>query len=248
MIIDDRDGSRDLVFLHPLNEMAVLSRLDSGDISIVGNGPNGTTVSIGVEYKSIEEFVTSEASGRLSGTDGQLVRMFDEYDRVYVLTYGKYRSGPFNRLEFTKGERWKTYKIGTREVPYGFLEGAITSITECGVRHKHVETEQDAAHWLAALERWWSKPYNKHKFFRKFNDAGPANLMPSVDPDTLFKMKLARALPGVGWEKAFAIANCFPSGESMVNASVREWLEVPGIGKVMAETFHRLIRARSGIE
>ena len=95
MIVDDRAGSRELVFISPHDEIACLSRLEAGDVSITGNGPTGL-LSIGVEVKSVDDLLQSEGNGRLRD---QLESMLKAYDVNWLLTHGQYRAGPFNRLE-----------------------------------------------------------------------------------------------------------------------------------------------------
>lgn len=224
--------------IHPLDELAVLSRLDSGDVSITGNGPAGV-LSIGVEVKCVEDFLSSEGTGRLSGADAQIPTMLKAYDICWLLTYGSYRSGPYGRLEYERGKRWRTHSIGKRDVPFSYLEGQILTLNAAGISHKHVENEEQAAAWLAVLEKWWEKPWDAHRSFHKFNRAGDIGLVPDVSPDMLRRMRVAAALPGVGWERALAAAVSFPSVRAMINASVAEWQDVPGIGKVIAQSIVR---------
>lgn len=237
MIIDDRDGSRELVLIPPLNELSCLSRLESGDVSITGNGPEGL-VSVGVEVKSVSDLLQSEGSGRLRD---QLERMVNAYDVRWLLTYGEYRAGWMNTLEIMRGGRWRRHRMGSRDVPYGYVEGALLTYNVAGISHKHVHDEEQAAAWLACLERWWEKPWEKHRAFHKFNRAGDLSVIPDIAPDMLQRMRIAADLPGVGWERALAAAVSFPSVRSMICATEQEWCDVPGIGKVIAKQIVRAV-------
>lgn len=236
MIVDDRAGSRELVMIPPLDKCTMLSRLDSGDVSITGNGPIGL-LSVGVEVKSVGDLLQSEGNGRLRD---QLEAMLRAYDVSWLLTHGSYRAGPFNRLEIMRG-RWRTHRVGGRDVPFGYLEGALLTANAAGVSHKHVYDEEQVAAWLAVLERWWDKPWDKHRSFHKFNRAADQSIMPDIAPDMLQRMRIAADLPGVGWERALAAAVSFPSVKSMINATEREWCDVPGIGKVIAKQIVRAV-------
>lgn len=239
MIIDDRDGSRELVFVKPLDELAILSRLDSGDVSITGNGPDETILGIGVEVKSVGDLLQSEGNGRLQD---QLSRMLKEYDICWLLTYGRYRGHPMSGdLQVEHGQRWRNEVQGGRRLPLGYVEGALLTYNIAGVAHKHVEDEQQAAWWLAVLEKWWDKPWDRHRAFHKFNRAGDLGIIPDIDPQMLQRMRIAADLPGVGWERALAAAVSFPTVRSMINASEREWQDVPGIGKVLAKSIVRAV-------
>lgn len=236
MIIDDRAGSRELVLIPPLDEIACLSRLESGDVAITGNGPTGL-LSVGVEVKSVGDLLQSEGNGRLRD---QFESMLKAYDVNWLLTYGQYRAGPGNRLEIMRG-RWRTHRIGSHDVPYGYLEGVLLTANVAGISHKHVYDEEQAAAWLAVLERWWEKPWTKHRSFHKFNRAGDHGILPDIAPDMLQRMRIAADLPGVGWERALAAAVSFPSVREMVNATESEWCDVPGIGKVIAKQIVRAV-------
>ena len=239
MLIDDREGSRDLVFLHPLDEMAVLTRLDSGDVCITGNGPDESIVSIGIEYKSVSDFLQSEGNGRLAD---QMGRMVKDYDQSWLLTYGSYRAHPGTlALQVERGQRWRTEKRAGRDVPIGYVEGALLTLNAAGVLHKHVQDEQQAAAWLACLAKWWDKPWDKHRSFHKFNRAGDQGVVPDIEPAMLQRMRIAADLPGVGWERALAAAVSFPSVRAMINASEQQWCDVPGIGKVIAKSIVKAV-------
>lgn len=238
MIIDDQDGSRELAMVYPLTELGMLSRLESGDVSITGNGPDGL-LAIGVEAKKLPDLLQSQANGRLGA---QLQKMLKAYDQTWLLTYGEYRAHPGNGdLQVSRGSRWRTETQSGRGLPIGYLEGALLTYTVAGVHHKHVQDEQQAAWWLACLEHWWDKDWDEHKAFCKFNRAGDLSVIPDIAPDMLQRMRIAADLPGVGWERALAAAVSFPSVRAMINATESEWMDVPGIGKVIAKSIVRAV-------
>lgn len=126
-------------------------------------------------------------------------------------------------------------------MPYSYLEGMLLTANAAGVSHKHVETEEQAAAWLAVLEHWWSKEWSEHKAFRKSLKCAVPGIIPDVQPDMLNRMRVAAQLPGVGWDKALAAAVWFPSVRAMVNATEREWEQVPGVGRVIARQIVRTV-------
>lgn len=240
MLIDDREGSFGLAMIHPLDEMAMLTRLDSGDVCITGNGPNDSVVSVGVEYKSIPDFLQSEGNGRLAAQIGEMVKV---YDQSWLLTYGSYRAHPGSfSLQVERGKRWHTERRGGRDIPFGYIEGALLTLNAAGVYHKHVEDEQQAAAWLACLAKWWDKPWDKHRSFHKFNNAGAFGVIPDLSPEILQRMRVAATLPAIGWEKALAAAASFNSVREMINASEQQWCDVPGVGKVIAKAIVQAVR------
>ena len=65
ILIDDRAGSAPFASIPPLCDCSVLCHLDSADAMITGNGPDDSTVLVGVEIKSIPDLLSSMQSGRI---------------------------------------------------------------------------------------------------------------------------------------------------------------------------------------
>lgn len=245
--IDDRAGSRDLIHHPPLDSIAELTRLTSADVCCVGNGPDGPVL-VGVEFKSIYDLISSSSTGRLQAT--QIPSMLSEYDVVWLLYYGTYRCGPDGSLQLRRGKSWQSYALGSRPVPYGYVEGLLLTLSALNVCIKHVYDPVQAAEWVGCLSRWWSKPWSKHKGMRTI-DRSPKgssptpSLLPGVSDDLSLRVRIAAQLPGVGFERALSAARYFPDVVSMVNASATEWSKIPGIGKVIGQSVERAVRESS---
>ena len=63
VLVDDRAGSVDLVKYQPLKRSAELTRLRAGDVLIVGNGPGGRPVLVGIEFKTVADLIQSIDNG-----------------------------------------------------------------------------------------------------------------------------------------------------------------------------------------
>lgn len=229
MLIDDRAGSKTLMEYSPCREVGILCRLESGDVSMVGNGQHGRIV-IGVEVKSIFDLVSSMNTGRIQAS--QIPLMLRTYDRTYLLYYGTYTAGPHGELQI--GGR--PYMIGSRAVPYGWLEGALMTYQACGVTIKRVTDISEAAQWLGTLARWWAKPWDKHDGMKAFDTSQDISLMPNVPDSVLFRARVAAAIPVIGYKRGLAVARHFPSIRAMVDADEREWMKIEGVGKTIART------------
>lgn len=245
LMLDERSGSNELFKYLP---DAYPCYLDSGDVAIPGNGPAGDIL-VGVEVKKIADLLQSESTGRLSG--GQLPKFVVDYQEVWLLLVGEFRSNHRGHLEVlgSGGNKWRTYRIGSREVPISYIDSYLIELAAVGVAHKQVKNNFEAARWLLNLEWWWSKPWAEHKAMKKFDNSG-ARCMVQGDPrDPVFKAKLqtaetANSLPGIGWERAWALAERFTCPEDLINARVEELVQVPGIGKVMAQAMRRAISGK----
>lgn len=233
VLIDDRAGSRDLVDYPPLNSCGDLCRLDSADALIVGDKDG---VIVGVEVKSISDFISSLETGRLQA--GQIPAMLKTYDESWLLVYGRWRATSDGQLEVWKESRgsWYPYALGTRPVPYGYVESRLVSMETAGVKTRTVERIEDAAQWIGVLARWWAKGRDGHRTFKKFSEVGrvPTSALIAMDGPMKLRAEMAACLPGVGFDRAIAAAKYFPSVRDMVNATREEWEEVEGVGKVVA--------------
>lgn len=239
LFIDDRAGSKDLM-RWLCDDTTELTRLDFGDAMVIGNGPEAL-VTIGVEVKSVTDLLQSASTGRLAGH--QLPGLLAGHDLSWLLTYGPYRPGPGGVLQVLSGKGgWRSYKIGPRLIPYTYIEGFLFDVVATGCRHKHVYNAEEAAYWLKTLHRWWSKRWVEHKGLKQFDKSKDLSLLPGMDAQTAQVARTAATLPGIGFDRACAVANHFATIESMVYATVDEWQAVPGVGKVIAQAVHRAIR------
>jgi hypothetical protein len=277
ILIDNREGSSDLPTYPPLNtssHLCTLTRLSSGDVCFAGNGPDDSTLSIGIEIKSLNDLLQSSFTGRLQGVDGQLQRMLyvDCYNEVWLLYYGLYRCSDTGYLEYPRYRNgslsWLPFTFGasdSRPVPFSYLTHLLMSLGHAGVKFDHVgskisprDCKPEVAAWVLSLYTWWQKPYTSHGLLRSFNNASSTLTKPlavDIDPDLLFMAKLVAPFPGVQFERAVAIAESFPSAQAMFNAGVDEWAEVRiptkgktgrvvRLGKTMAQAIVERIRRR----
>ena len=240
ILIDDRAGSKELIRHSPLNKEGELCRLESGDALIVGNGPDGKLL-IGVEVKSITDLISSMSTGRLQAT--QIPAMLEEFDISWLLHYGRYRpSSVTGGLQVLgKNNAWRNYSIGSRPVPYGYVESMLLTLSALGIKIKRVSTEAEAARWIGVLSRWWQKDWKEHKGMRAFDKSRDLGLLPHMNQGEALRAKVAAQLPGIGFERALLVAKHFHSVSDMVQASVAEWENVEGIGKVIAKAVRRAL-------
>lgn len=279
ILVDDREGSQDLAHYEPVRSMLApcpllphgvavppakpchecrdtgrqLSRLNSGDVLILGNGPTSTTT-IGIELKSIPDLLSSFDNGRLQAT--QIPAMIDDYDHCWLLYYGLHRPNAQGQLEVlhtnsrTGGRYWGVHAVGRKAVPYGFLRCATIELQVLGFHVDHVASIEEAAQWIGCMYRWWQKPWSDHKLFRTFDNSTARIRLPGTTDDSperkrlIQRAEMVARLPGIGHEKALALAEKFGSVREMINAGPERWAEVTvtskkgravRIGKVVAK-------------
>lgn len=254
--IDDRAGSGrsdnpnkpPLIAYPPLDSCAELCRLDSADALILGVDDTGApTRLIGVEVKSLSDLLSSLDTGRLQAA--QIPAMLAAYDESWLAVYGRWRAAPDGGggLEALDGRSgaWRAVRLGSRAIPYGFVEKRFLAIAAVGVAVRTFDTLAAVAAWIGELASWSAKRTAAHKTFHTFNRAGApmgGGLIQMLDPAVKLRAEMLSRLPGVGFERAVAAAQHFPSVAAAVNATEEEWMEVEGIGAVIARAICESVR------
>lgn len=235
LLIDDRIGSNDLVKSPALSHIPTkLCRLDCADAAFIGNGPDDTCHSIGIELKSLSDFAGSSQKGRLQTT--QITPMLDAYDSAWFLYYGEYRRSRSGDILVPRKDGWVPFCLGTskRPITYRYFETRLITLAFAGVLTKHVSTKRDAEVWLAELYTWATADFDTHEGLQTFDRSAPIVRPPETDDRTMLRARVAKELPGLGFKRAMAAAQAFPSVQAMVNASEAEWLTVDKVGPGIA--------------
>lgn len=252
LTVDDRVGSAELA--EPLRQRGVpvqVRRLPAGDVSLTGEGPGGRPVPVGVERKTVMDFMNGMLSGRIA--DKQLPVLLDCYEVAWIVIEGRIRPKPGNGVlqvgrrmgMLNTSDEWRNYSDAAhmkREVMYRDVDHFIMTLNmKAGVRVWRTETTDETVAFLADLRSWWMKPWDKHKshlaFYSPREEADSALL---VRPSLV--RRIAKELPGVGWEKSALVARAFRTVADLVVADEEEWRTIPGIGKTMARDIVRKLR------
>ncbi len=227
VLVDDRVGSLELMDHIP---DAIEVRLEYGDCEIEGNGPEGK-IKVGIERKKLGELVTSIKTGRLIGH--QIPGMVKHFDIVYLVVEGLWRRGPQNSIEVWKRGRWGEAQTG--RLGWVAMHGLLCSLEEMwGVRVRTTADIRETGELIRGLARWWGKRWERHKGHLTIYTGSRAKVE-LIDGGVSILRKVSSVLPGVGYERSAAVEEVFGSVERMVGATVEEWMEIEGIGKITAK-------------
>jgi ERCC4-type nuclease len=240
LLIDPRAGSGPLLHLfQALHVPTELTKLAFADFAFLGVGEGEVPVPVGIERKTIQDFLASMYNGRLPGH--QLPGMLACYQDIYLVIEGLWRVDvKTNRVLVPQGKKkgkvvWGDLETGKAYgVTYGELEGMFITLEERGgVRLRLTGHQHATARFVACLYRWWTqKPWSHHRSHLRFHSA-------TADEALLTKPTLCRVmaaqLPGVGMQRSGAVAEHFGSVAAMAQASEEEWLQIEGIGSVLAK-------------
>ena len=241
ILLDPRIGSKHLAeHFDALSVPYELTHLEFGDAAFLGNGETGT-VSVGVEVKNISDLVNSMASGRLAGH--QIPGLLDRYGaNVWLIVEGSYRARKgSDLLEVPKGVTWSPLSLGSRPVFVSDMENFLTTLeVQAGIHVRKTRDPRQTARTLGLLHGWWSRPYGEHRSLKVIHRPSLPIKLHTTDAVTAQIQRLACGLPGVGYERSWAIAKHFISPVAMALAGTSEWQRVSGVGKTGAD---RIVRA-----
>jgi ERCC4-type nuclease len=226
ILLDPRAGSADYETpLRNLGATVEMTTLEFGDVAF-----HGSDRAVGIELKKLPDLLNCIVTGRYSGH--QLPGMARDYQEAYLIVEGIWRPNPVDgTLEVRRRGGWTPVQIGKRYWMYrdfnSFLE---TTEIKGGVRVKRSNSQDETARLVYGLYEWW-QDFDGHRSHLAVNRAGRDT---AVFAKQTFARRVARELPGIGYEKAGMLAGAFPTVRKMMAAGVSEWTKLPGIGKKLA--------------
>jgi len=233
--IDNRIGSKELHLLFkPYRIPSELTRLEFGDLSWIGNGPDDHPVFIGIERKRLKDFLSSMESGRLSGH--QLIGMQNAYHYSYIAIEGIWRGGKDGVIEIPiRGRKWVPLELGSRKFTVSMVDNFTNSISiMLGIPCIFTSKIERTVQWCANCYRWWTgKKWEQHKSVSaKKSNRLPIGLSGKKPP---LVARVVMELNGIGADKAMKIAKEFDTIQQLLNSDVNQLIKINGIGKSTAE-------------
>lgn len=227
--IDSRAGSEE--FVAPLRAAGLTVEeciMSSGDMEIMGSGPAGRPLMVGVEFKTIRDVLACVRDGRFAE---QARRMAARYEVRWLLIEGEWRIGDGELLEVReRGGFRERGRHSYQEV----VAWALTMAQRGGVLLWRTRDRDESVAWLRALYWWWtSKEFEEHRAHLDWYRP-PTTLEATFEEPGLVQ-RIAAILPGIGSDRARAAAGTFGSVREMVNADELAWRGVDGIGPKTAK-------------
>ena len=237
IVLDSRVGSSELLPLFPPN-LARTGKLQFGDASFMGQGPGGIPAMVGVERKTIQDFVHSIETGRLQGH--QLPGLMASYNYIYIILEGIWRSKEGLIKTWSRGG-WQDIRCGREKgLTSSALDGLMNTISILsGVTIRQSSDSLHTVDIIVNLWRWWQKEWDKHTGNKGFQH-GPRSVEILTKPSLIRRM--AKELPGIGWERSRLVSNHFQTVLNMVLADEWEWEEIEGIGSITANNVVEAMR------
>lgn len=255
ILLDPREGSVDLfAHLEALGLNVKLQTLESADVAFTGNGPQGEGCAwIGVERKRVRDMLGSIRSGRFSGH--QLPNLVHQYDFPFLLIEGSWRPSEDDEGLLEEGWPSRPVVIGKSRFLYReFSRFQFTIQVAAQVPVLRSSSRHETAHLIRDLWVWFNqKSWSEHRAHMAFNLTSDIG---HIEKPGLVR-RVAKELPGIGWEKSHLVEDEFGTvlemAQSWVADDERRWASIhgelkpdgrrrPGIGKVIAKRVMAAIR------
>lgn len=224
--VDPRAGSRELVT--PLRRMGLVvddtDQLAFGDLEWVGRGNRGRAVSVGVEFKTLREFVQALRTQRLTGY--QMRGMRERCDYNYLLIEGELLYDARGCLLRRSGSRHRPVPL-EGQMTVGELLKRVQVLHLCGGLNPLLTvTRADTLQTLHALYHVWTDTdLDQHRSHLGLYTAPP------LLPVSAFRASVA-TFPGVGYRTSAAVEKAFHGSlQAATGASAEEWATIPVTGE-----------------
>ncbi len=246
ILIDSRAGSQDLVAPLAAAGLPVeTTTLEFGDLTFLGRGEGEKTVSqlstyIGIEHKKLPDLVQSLVNDRLAGH--QLTGMLATYDRSYLIIEGEWDTDSRGRV--TVPGRFKGARSPLKGCPpASVLRARVWTLEHRGgLRVYWSRNQKDTVAYVSTLYRCWTdRSLDEHRSHLAIH---APDLDRALRENLCEERVIAAMFPGVGYTRSGAVVERFDNLHHMVNAPVADWMEVDGIGKVLANRLTQFFRRK----
>src|SRR5262245_60611921 len=232
--LDPRVGSGELLpYFKPYDVDVEVQQLEYGDACFWGEGVEGPTL-IGVERKVSNDLVASMRSNRFSGH--QLPGLLETYTWTYLVVEGIWQAGKTGEIEvIANGGKWVSLHTGSRTVLYREVDHYLSTLEhKCGLNIVRTSNRGQTVAWLVSRYKWWQKEWRKHDsdeaIYAPYEERANGRRASFVPRRAGPVEVVASQFPGVD-RKAYSLGKRFKSVRELVNANVKEFEEVDGIGK-----------------
>lgn len=218
--------------LRKTNLPLMLDKLDGGDAMFLGRGPDNTEVTVGLEFKKLNDLLSSLRSQRLQGH--QLIEL-QHYDFRFLLIEGDWKANDAGQV--CKRSGYKDWSPVAGNFSAAELDKTLLGLTlRAGVVVKEVSTRRDTVRWITSLYRSftdvaWDDHTSHTGIYRPAMLTKPSKFRNFI-----------MGLPHIGTKTSRAVESYFDAKpRRAVAARADVWSDIDGIGKKTAEQIDRFL-------
>ena len=205
-----------------LGKLGPLVPILHGDVVFQGKA-DGKDVLVCVERKKMRDLVNCINDGRhLQQVRQAYEAGFNYYSLVIEALWRETRDGD---TEYRSGTNW--VRVG---MPWSRIQAYLTELHYLmGVRVVYSKDTKETIQTIKSMHRFFQT--ESHDSLKRFYVAPVAGML--LQQPSLVR-RVAKELPGIGWERSLAVEANWGSVRDMVNAPVEDWIKLDGIGKGIA--------------
>jgi hypothetical protein len=127
---------------------------------------------------------------------------------------------------------WSDFRHGNKQkMSYKhFWSWLLSVMLHSGVQYLHTTSRQETVDTVVDVSRILDKKWDDSNSTKTFRTIQPPGLLIPTIPMTVIRDMAV----GMGWDKSTVAAQHFKTVRAAANATFEEWLQVPGINKVLA--------------
>lgn len=222
----------------------------STDVAFWGVGDNDTVLKIGVERKKIGDLAACVMDSRLLH-QAQIAKE-SGIDVYVVVVEGRIHCNPDDGLLCVPVwginprtlKRAEIYQAVRPAISYSRFDQFLTELQFlAGIIVKRSENVRETAVIIKALYQNFQTPPSEHGSLRRIYEAPNRDSVLLTRPGLV--RRVSKEFSGIGWKRSRDVSVRFKTVREMVNADVKQWREIDGVGKVIAE---KVVREISGGE
>ena len=240
MVIFCSDLPNDQDMIKALGSCALPCPIPSGDACFWGVGDNDSTLKVSIERKKIGDICQCINDGRYlyqaqsSKDDGIDVLCLIVEGRIHRNLDDGLLEVPVWRVNPKTGKRAEFYAPVRPAITYSRFDQFLTELDFlAGIIVKRSENVRETTDIIKSLYDNFQTPPSKHNSLRQIYSQPNRDAVSLTRPGLV--RRIAKEFSGVGLQRSRAVADRFKTVKEMVNADVKQWLEVDGIGKKTAE-------------
>ena len=228
-------AANDQDLLRYFGGIAIAAPIPLGDFIFEGLWVGGEQIDILGERKKIPDLIQCINDGRhLNQVRGAREGGFRF---IFLVVEDIYRESNDGMVEYRRGTVWRSTNMEYHRMDSYLLQLDYYS----GVSVFRSSHPKETAHRVINLYHMFQKPPESHKLLEGFYSA-PAPVVPLNGRPSLVR-RVAKELPGVGWELSGRAEMEFRSVREMVNADESRWEKLdkvgPGKSKRIIESLER---------
>jgi ERCC4-type nuclease len=210
--------------------------LEVGDVQIYGKWIGNAPAKRLAERKKLGDLIKCIQDGRYIFQWQRAYEAGWKEQYLFAEIEDKYRENPRTGLiEVRHGKDWVEFRP---RFMWHRLDTFLYEVSEhLGVNVERTKSPAQTAKRIVRLYMLFQRSPEEHKQLQKiFVPPKPAeNLLTDMFKSPSLTRKIAAQLPHIGWELSKAAEDKFGTSRALINATEEEWMEIPKVGKKIAQ-------------